>query len=130
MSQRERGSLTAALAKRPLAKAQELAPAALAESLLLGGSTIQPQAQPEAPPPVPQPVQPDIQPDIQPIVLPPSLLKRKEKKRPRIAWTFKIPPELHQELSEVAEHNDLPMAEIVIEAITLHLKNFPHPQKK
>jgi hypothetical protein len=54
-------------------------------------------------------------------------LKRKEKKRPRIAWTFKIPPELHEELASVAEHNDLPMAEIVIEAITLHLKNFPHP---
>ena len=128
MSQRERGSLTAALAKRTLAKAQELAPAAMAESLVLGQPAIQPLALPEISPQDQPTRQLESQPDIQPIILPPSLLKRKAKKRPRIAWTFKIPPELHQELSEVAEHNELPMAEIVIEAITLHLKNFPHPK--
>jgi len=125
MSQRERSSLTAALAKRPLGKAQELASAAAAESLVLG----QPADTPPVAP-VSQPMgQPGILPTIQPTVLPQSLLKRKEKQRPRIAWTFKIPPELHQELSEVAEHNDLPMSEIVIEAISLHLKNFPHPPR-
>jgi hypothetical protein len=147
MSQHERSSLTAALAKRPLGKAEERAPAAVAESLLLGDTaptlarlgpqqseqplgqpevkqTVQPSVEPEVSP-IGQPI---VQPIVQPVVLPASLLKRKEKRRPRIAWTFKIPPELHEELAAVSEHNDLPMAEIVIEAITLHLRNFPHPQ--
>lgn len=116
MSQRERSSLTAAFTKRPLVKAEERGPAALAESLLLGSQ-----------PPVEPAIEPNIEPPIQPIVLPPSLLKRKQKKRPRIAWTFKIDPALHEELSAVADFNEIPMAEIVNEAITLHLKNFPHP---
>ena len=128
MSQRERSSLTAALAKRPLAKAEERAPAEVAESLVLGG---QPAVQSAVAPVELHAAQPAaqraVEPEIQPMILPPSLLKRREKKRPRIAWTFKIPPELHEELSTVAEHNELPMAEIVIEAITLHLRNFPHP---
>lgn len=128
MSQRERSSLTAALAKRPLAKAEERAPAEVAESLVLGG---QPAVQSAVVPAELHAAQPAeqraVEPEIQPVILPPSLLKRREKKRPRIAWTFKIPPELHEELSTVAEHNELPMAEIVIEAITLHLRNFPHP---
>jgi predicted DNA-binding protein len=146
MSQRERSSLTAALAKRPLAKAAERAPTAVAESLLLGDSpatltrssgqpavpAIQPTSQPTVVPtsqPTVEPMEQRYdQPTIQPVILPPSLLRRKEKRRPRVAWTFKIPPELHEELAAVAEHNDLPMAEIVIEAITLHLKNFPHPE--
>ena len=143
MSQRERSSLTAALAKRPLGKAEERAPAAVAELLLLGDTPAtlarqgtqhseQPLGQPEVKPTIQPSVEPAVypaeQPIVQPVVLPPSLLKRKEKRRPRIAWTFKIPPELHEELAAVSEHNDLPMAEIVIEAITLHLRNFPHPQ--
>lgn len=143
MSQRERSSLTAALAKRPLGKAEERAPAAVAEALLLGDTRAtlarqgtqhseQPLGQPEVKPTIQPSVEPAVypaeQPIVQPVVLPPSLLKRKEKRRPRIAWTFKIPPELHEELAAVSEHNDLPMAEIVIEAITLHLRNFPHPQ--
>ena len=151
MSQHQRSSLTAALAKRPLGKAAERASSTVAESLLLGdgpstparqdvqhpaGSAViypeQHSGQPEAKPTIQRSVepgrQPIVQPMVQPVILPPSLLKRKERRRPRVAWTFKIPPELHEELSAVAEHNDLPMAEIVIEAITLHLKNFPHPQ--
>jgi hypothetical protein len=56
---------------------------------------------------------------------PSSLLLRK-KKDPKIAWTFKMPFSLHEELSAVAAHNGLSMTDIVIEAVQLHLPNFPH----
>ena len=64
--------------------------------------------------------------EVQLTVLSSSLLKAK-KKQIKIAWTFKIPHALHQELSAVASYNELTMSDIVIEAIQFHLPNFPHP---
>jgi hypothetical protein len=40
-----------------------------------------------------------------------------------------MPAALHQELSEVAAYNSLAMSDIVLEAIRLHLNNFPHPKR-
>lgn len=72
---------------------------------------------------------PDGHTTIQPTIQSPSRLQPK-KKEIRIAWTFKIPHELHQELSAVASYNDLTMSDIVIEAIQLHLPHFPHPEHR
>jgi hypothetical protein len=133
MPERDRPSLTGLAIKRPLPeRGKPLISLGEAEAALLGGP------QPGAPaaaataavraPVVPQTIQPDIPPTVQSPVLSPSLLKA--RKRPiKIAWTFKIPHTLHQELSSVAAHNGLTMSDIVIEAIQFHLPNFPHPSK-
>jgi hypothetical protein len=45
----------------------------------------------------------------------------------RSALIVRLNPALHRELEEVARFNRLTMNDIVIEAIELHLRNFPHP---
>jgi hypothetical protein len=45
----------------------------------------------------------------------------------RSALIVRLDPALHRELEEVARFNRLTMNDITIEAIELHLKNFPHP---
>jgi hypothetical protein len=57
----------------------------------------------------------------------PSKLLTNKKKDPKIAWTFKMPYQLHQELSAVAAYNGLSMTDIVVEALERHLVHFPHP---
>lgn len=135
MSERDRPSLAGLAIKKPLLdRGKPVVSLDAAESSLLGD--IQPPApvvEPPPPPPAPAaeiPVRaatpPPVHTAVQPAVLSPSRLQPK-KKEIRIAWTFKIPHELHQELAAVAAHNDLTMSDIVIEAIQLHLPNFAHP---
>ena len=132
MPERERPSLSGLSIKRPLPdRGKPVVSIDQAESALLGD----PPPVPEQPTPVVIP--PDVQQTVltddhitvQSTVLSPSLLKAR-KKPVKIAWTFKIPLELHQQLTTVATHNGLTMSDIVIEAIQFHLPNFPHPSKK
>ena len=125
MSERDRPSLTGLAIKRPLPdRGKPLSSMGEAEAALLGETPPPPPVKPVAP----IASQPTIQPTIQQQVLSPTLLKAKRKPI-KIAWTFKIPHDLHQELSAVASHNGLTMSDIVIEAIQFHLPNFPHPRK-
>ncbi|MCC6538195.1 MAG: hypothetical protein IT162_11620 [Bryobacterales bacterium] len=157
MSERDRPSLTSLAIKRPLPdRGRPVVSLEDAESALLGAEAPKPPAAPAPPPlamaaaaassaaiapatapaaapPPPPPTQaskPSVRTDshtaVQSPVLPTSLLKAK-KKDIKIAWTFKIPHALHQELAAVAHHNGLTMSDIVIEAIQFHLPNFPHP---
>jgi hypothetical protein len=128
MSERNRPSLSGLSIKRPLPdRGKPVVSIDAAESALLG----------DPPAPVPSEVQPEAHIEvpveshatIQLPVLSPTLLKAKQKEI-KIAWTFKIPHSLHQELSAVATHNGLTMSDIVIEAIQFHLPNFPHPSKR
>ncbi len=144
MSERDRPSLTGLAIKRPLAeRGRPVVSIDEAESALLGEPTVVvPAALPATPihavpvavqPPLLKEVQPEVPSasytEVQSNVLSSTLLKAK-KKQIKIAWTFKIPHALHQELSAVAAHNDLTMSDIVIEAIQFHLPNFPHPPKR
>ena len=140
MPERERPSLSGLSIKRPLPeRGKPVVSFDAAESALLGDTP------PPSPPPTAAPImqepaiaasQPVVHVDVpvaghtavQFAVLSPSLLKAR-KKPVKIAWTFKIPLELHQELTTVAAHNGLTMSDIVIEAIQFHLPNFPHPAK-
>jgi hypothetical protein len=45
----------------------------------------------------------------------------------RSALIVRLSPALHRELEEVARFNRLTMNDIAIEALELHLRNFPHP---
>jgi len=154
MSERDRPSLTSLAIKRPLPdRGRPVVPLEDAESALLGteapkpaataarpplpiamaaaaAATAAPVVTAPPPPPVPTAVKPSVRADshttVQLPVLPTSLLKAK-KKDIKIAWTFKIPHALHQELAAAAHHNGLTMSDIVIEAIQFHLPNFPHP---
>lgn len=156
MSERDRPSLTSLAIKRPLPdRGRPVVSIEDAESALLGTEQPKPAAAPAPPPmtmaaaatsavatpsvsapPPPPPTAPpaaakpavraDSHTAVQSPVLPTSLLKAK-KKDIKIAWTFKIPHALHQELAAVAHHNGLTMSDIVIEAIQFHLPNFPHP---
>jgi hypothetical protein len=45
----------------------------------------------------------------------------------RSALIVRLDPTLHRQLEQVARFNRLTMNDIAIEAIELHLKNFPHP---
>ena len=141
MSERDRPSLTGLAIKRPLAdRGRPVVSIDEAESALLGEPAL--VAAPATPiHAVPIAVQPDTHQavqasgplethtEVQSNVLSSTLLKAK-KKEIKIAWTFKIPHALHQELSAVASHNELTMSDIVIEAIRFHLPNFPHPPKR
>ena len=140
MPERERPSLSGLSIKRPLPeRGKPVVSFDAAESALLGDTPPSSPSPPVAAPIAPEPVaasQPVIHIDVpveshttvQLAVLSPSLLKAR-KKPIKIAWTFKIPLELHQELTAVATHNRLTMSDIVIEAIQFHLPNFPHPAK-
>jgi hypothetical protein len=132
MPERERPSLSGLSIKRPLPdRGKPVVSIDAAESALLG------DAQPAVPVTVPVEVHPEGHVEVpvpshtkvQLPVLSPTLLKAKQKEI-KIAWTFKIPHTLHQELSAVAAHNGLTMSDIVIEAIQFHLPNFPHPSKR
>lgn len=142
MSERERPSLAGLAIKKPLLdRGKPVVSLDAAESTLLGeapaavpaapaaAATPRPSPTP-APPPAEPPVRaaapPPVHTAVQSTVLSPSRLQPK-KKEIKIAWTFKIPYALHQELAAVAAHNDLTMSDIVIEAIQLHLPNFAHP---
>ena len=146
MSERDRPSLSGLAIKRPLAeRGRPVVSIDEAESALLGVEPVlAPAANAASTSPihaVPAAVQQEVSPavltdtqlndhtDVQSTVLSSSLLRAK-KKQIKIAWTFKIPHALHQELSAVASHNDLTMSDIVIEAIQFHLPNFPHPPKR
>ena len=143
MPERERPSLTGLAIKRPLVeRGKPVVPFDEAETALLGESVSAPAiaraaAAATAPRAVPEAVLPAARPDspstvlttVQSPVLSPSLLKARRKEI-KIAWTFKIPHALHQELSAVAAYNSLTMSDIVIEAIRFHLPNFPHPPQK
>ena len=143
MSERDRPSLSGLAIKRPLAeRGRPVVSIDEAESALLGVEpALAPAANAASTSPihaVPADVQPDVpsavlteaqrvdHTEVQLTVLSSSLLKAK-KKQIKIAWTFKIPHALHQELSAVASYNELTMSDIVIEAIQFHLPNFPHP---
>lgn len=141
MPERERPSLSGLSIKRPLPEhGKPVIPIDAAESALLGDTPPpSPVPPPTAAPTIPepdvasQPVVPFNVPveshtTVQLGVLSPTLLKAR-KKPVKIAWTFKIPLELHRELTTVATHNGLTMSDIVIEAIQFHLPNFPHPAK-
>jgi hypothetical protein len=129
MPERDRPSLTGLSIKRPLPdRGKPVVPINEAESALLGDGP-RPVVPPVVPPATPPVIQEADHTEVQPGVLSPSLLKAK-KKEIKIAWTFKIPHALHQQLSAVAAHNGLTMSDIVIEAIQFHLPNFPHPPGK
>ena len=132
MSERDRPSLTSLAMKRPLPeRGKPLISMGEAEAALLGETPPpSPAAKTAAAPATAVPIvgPSTIQPTIPPSILSPSLLRARTKPI-RIAWTFKIPHELHQELSNVAAYNGLTMSDIVIEAIQFHLPNFPHPRK-
>ena len=57
---------------------------------------------------------------------PASKLRPRERVA-RSALIVRLNPALHRELEEVARFNRLTMNDIAIEAIELHLRNFPHP---
>jgi hypothetical protein len=142
MPERERPSLSGLSIKRPLPdRGKPVVSIDQAESALLGDAPAAPPVAPAAmvaqvavreqaavPPDVHLGELMDSPTTVQSTVLSPSLLKAR-KKPVKIAWTFKIPLELHQELTTVAAHNRLTMSDIVIEAIQFHLPNFPHPSK-
>ena len=144
MSERERPSLSGLAMKKVLPeRGRPVVSLEQAEAALLGPNNESSHSNAdlwaaipmEPVPAVPQPVQQAITPNIQatvldnvqPVVLSSTLLKPK-KKQIKVAWTFKMPMELHRELSEVAEHNQLSMSDIVLEALRFHLPNFPHPR--
>jgi predicted HicB family RNase H-like nuclease len=61
---------------------------------------------------------------------PSSVRATKLRPRERVARSaliIRLNPALHRELEEVARFNRLTMNDIAIEAIELHLRNFPHP---
>jgi hypothetical protein len=61
---------------------------------------------------------------------PSALRATKLRPRERVARSaliIRLNPALHRELEEVARFNRLTMNDIAIEAIELHLRNFPHP---
>lgn len=149
MSERDRPSLTGLAIKKPLLeRGKPVVSLDAAESSLLGEPTpppppvqaaaaaaaappkpAAPAPEPVAAPPAKPPVPQSVHTAVQSTVLSLSRLQPK-KKEIKIAWTFKIPYALHQELAAVAAHNDLTMSDIVIEAIQLHLPNFAHPRSK
>jgi hypothetical protein len=107
MSERQRASLTQL--KRPLPdRGSPIVPLDQAAATFLTPES-RPAAAPEPTPQVP------------------SKLLMHQKKDPKIAWTFKMPYKLHQELSAVAAYNELSMTDIVVEALERHLVHFPHP---
>ncbi len=141
MPERERPSLTGLSIKRPLPeRGKPVVSIDDAESALLGetpasrptpppaAATIVPESTPASQSVVHFDVPAESHTTVQFAVLSPTLLKAR-KKPVKIAWTFKIPLELHHELTAVATHNGLTMSDIVIEAIQFHLPNFPHPAK-
>jgi hypothetical protein len=73
-----------------------------------------------------QVVPPLVSPIVQPTVLPDNTLKKK-RKEPRMAWTMKIPLEVHRELRDVCEFNDYSMSDVVIEALRRFLPSLEHP---
>jgi hypothetical protein len=87
------------------------------------GRELVPTAEPlEAPPPV----QPQIPMAVSTAVPIPSLLKRKHKEI-LVSWSLKLPLSLKTELENVARFNEIPMSEIVIEALRRHLPDYEHP---
>lgn len=89
------------------------------------------------PAPVESAVQPSPRETIQAEVSnpPPAFLGPKTRLVPKTAkprmvtslLAIRIPLELHERLRAVAHHNRLNMTDIVIEAVELHLQNFPRP---
>jgi hypothetical protein len=58
----------------------------------------------------------------------PAVTKLRPRERvARSALIIRLNPALHRELEEVARFNRLTMNDIAIEAIEMHLRNFPHP---
>jgi hypothetical protein len=80
-------------------------------------------------------IMPDSYPDSTPASTPASIHSLSQgatKLRPRqrvarSALIIRLNPALHRELEEVARYNRLTMNDIAIEALELHLRNFPHP---
>jgi hypothetical protein len=61
----------------------------------------------------------------------PRLSRLKPRERvARSALIVRLDPALHRELETVARFNRLTMNDIAIEAIELHLRNFPHPGER
>ena len=60
----------------------------------------------------------------------PDSLRTRLKPKERVARSaliVRLDPALHRRLEAVARHNRLTMNDIAIEAIELHLRDFPHP---
>jgi hypothetical protein len=60
----------------------------------------------------------------------PETLRNRKAREPLTAWTLKLPLSLHRELKMVAQHNEIGMTSIVIDALRQYLPQFPHPEKK
>ena len=70
---------------------------------------------------------PAIVPDSEPaIIIPKTRLKPRERVA-RSALIVRLDPALHRRLEATARYNRLTMNDIAIEAIELHLQNFPQP---
>jgi hypothetical protein len=65
--------------------------------------------------------------DSPPLSSQPATKLRPRERVARSALIIRLNPALHRELEEVARYNRLTMNDIAIEAIQLHLRNFPHP---
>jgi hypothetical protein len=66
-----------------------------------------------------------------PVSLSPKTRLVPKTAKPKIVTTLlavRVPLELHERLKTVAHYNHLNMTDIVIEAIGLHLQNFPQPK--
>ena len=123
--------------KKPLVGSVKPAVSPEAENALLGAAAVATPAPELAPSSTREQYTPAVQPDIQPAVQPPVLPLGPHTRlvprnaRPRIVtfpYTVRIPLDLHERLKAVAMHNNLSMTDIVIEALELHLPDFPQPK--
>jgi hypothetical protein len=65
-------------------------------------------------------------PVVSPAVPPSTLLKRKHKEF-LVSWSVKLPASLKAELEGVSRFNEIPMSEIVVEALRRRLGDYEHP---
>jgi hypothetical protein len=127
--------------KKPLLSTTSSAPMEELEKKLLGGPEAPAGHEHSAPPtksarqPVPPPAKrPAARGEgavSPPVSLSPKTRLVPKTAKPKIVTTLlavRVPLELHERLKTVAHYNRLNMTDIVIEAIGLHLQNFPQPK--
>jgi len=66
-------------------------------------------------------------PTVVPPAVPQSTLLPRKHKEILTSWSIKLPLSLKAELEGVSRYNEIPMSEIVVEALRRHLPDYEHP---
>ena len=121
----------AAALMRRQSPAQEAAPPAVQAEAPSMVPVVVPLAVPSAVPSVVEQLAPEAVPPMVPEAVPLSVplggpVSRKHRE-PLVAWSVKLPAGLKTELETVSRFNEIPMSEILVEALRRHLPQYEHP---